>query len=107
MIGLVAIILIILWFLGYIRIESIPIPDMFLFQFNGRSVSLWDVLIFLVVCWAIAVLPTPIRQIAGVLLALWLLALFGIIAITGFSQVIIIAIIVGLLYALFSRRTVL
>ena len=104
MIGLIAVLLIILWFLGYIRIESFPIPNFQLFEINARPVSLWDLLIFLVVCWAIAVLPTPLRQIAGVLLALWTLALFGIIAITGFSQVIIIAIIVGLLFSLFSRR---
>ncbi|MDQ3098784.1 MAG: hypothetical protein M3Q44_03490 [bacterium] len=106
MIGLIALILIVLWFLGYIRIESFPIPDFQLFQFNARPVSLWDLLIFLVVCWAIAVLPTPLRQIAGVLLVLWTLALFGIIAITGFSQVIVIAIIAGLLFSLFSRRTI-
>jgi hypothetical protein len=106
MVGLIAIILIFLWFLGYIHIESFPIPNFQLFVINARPVTLWDLLIFLVVCWAIAILPTPLRQIAGVLLALWTLALFGIIAITGFSQVIVIAIIVGLLWSLFSRRTI-
>jgi hypothetical protein len=106
MLGLIALILIVLWFLGYIRIEAIPIPNFELFMLNGRSITLWDLLIFLVVCWAIGVLPTPIRQIAGVLLALWLLSLFGIIAIAGFSQIIVIVIIAALIYSLFSGRRV-
>lgn len=103
MLGLIALILIVLWFLGYIRIDAIPIPDFYLFSLNNRQVSFWDLLIFFVILWAISVLPTPLRQVAGVLLALWLLALFGIIAIAGFSQIIVIVVIITLLYSLFRR----
>lgn len=41
-------------------------------------------------------LPSPFREIATVILVLWLLSLFGIIAIAGFSQILIIALIVGI-----------
>jgi hypothetical protein len=107
MLGLIALILIVLWFLGYIRIESIPIPDLYLFSINNRQISLWDLLIFGVILWAIGALPSPLRQIATVLLVLWVLGLLGIIAIAGFSQIVVIVIIIGLLYSLFTRRTVL
>ena len=88
--------LIILWFLGYIHIPWLVIPHVNLFVINGKAVTLYELLILIVVVWAVSFLPTPLRQIAGVLLILWLLATLGLIVIAGFSQIILIALIVGI-----------
>jgi len=100
--------LIILWFLGYVRIDGITIPDINLFTINGQPITLWSILILLIVGWAISVLPTPFRQIAAVLLILWILSVLGILAIGGLalSNLLVIAIIVGLIASLFARETV-
>lgn len=100
MLAAIVLILIILWFLGYVNIGNINIPDFPLFTLNGNIISLWDVLIFAVIIWAIGVLPSPFRQIAGVALLLWILATLGIIAIAGLSSLIVIALILGLIFAL-------
>lgn len=92
--------LIVLWFFGYIRIDNFPIPNFPLFGINGHDIRLWDLLIFAVILWAISVLPSPLRQFAMVLLVLWLLATFGIIAIAGLSHIIVIAVIASVVLAL-------
>mgnify|MGYP006384972727 CR=1 FL=1 len=102
MIAAIIIILIILWFLGYVNIGNLSIPDISLFTLNGNVISLWDMLILFVILWAIGVLPTPLRQIAGVGLILWVLATLGIIALAGLPSLIVIAIILGLIFSLFS-----
>jgi hypothetical protein len=100
----ILVLLIALWFLGYIDIPSIPIPDIFLFTINGRPISLWDTLIFLVIVALIGALPGPFRHVALALLVLWLLALFGIITLAGLPNMIVIALIVGLIAYMFSGR---
>jgi len=101
MIGFIIVVLIILWILGYIHLTGFPIPNFSLFLINGHTVRLWDLLILLVVGWAIGILPSPFREIATVLLILWILSLLGIIAIFGFSQIILIAIIAGIILSIF------
>lgn len=103
MIEILLVLLILFWFLGYIRVGGINIPNAQLLVFNGRPITLWDVLIFIVVLWAVGLLPSPFRQIAGVLLVLWLLSLFGILAVTGLSNLIVIALIVGIVASLIRR----
>jgi hypothetical protein len=90
------IILIILWLFGYLNIGFINIPNITLFTINGRSITLWDLLILLVVGIIIKILPSPFREIAGVLLILWALSVLGILAIAGLSNMLLIAIIIGL-----------
>lgn len=97
MIEVLLILLIIFWALGYIHVGNIVIPNTVLATLNGRPITLWDLLIFIIVLWAIGILPTPFREIAGVLLALWVLSLLGLIAIAGLSNLIVIAIIVGII----------
>lgn len=97
MLGLILIILIALWFFGYIQISGINIPDFVLFNLNGHPIRLWDLLILLVVGWALSILPSPLREIASVLLVLWVLSVLGILAIAGLSQLFIIAIILGII----------
>lgn len=99
MIGIIIIVLIVLWFLGYIHLSQFPIPDIILFHINGHPITLWDLLILFVISWAIGVLPYPFRQLAGVLLILWILSTLGIIAIFGLSNLLVVAIIVGLIFS--------
>jgi hypothetical protein len=80
-----------------VNIPGLPALDIELFSFLGKSVSLLDLLIFFIIVWIIGILPSPFRQIAGVILALWLLSFFGVIAIAGLSNILIIVLIVGLL----------
>ena len=103
MIETLLILLILFWALGYIHVTGLTIPNALLFHFNSRPVTLWDVLIFVVVLWAVGILPSPFREIAGVLLVLWILALFGIIAIAGLSNLLVIAIIVGIVASFIKR----
>lgn len=100
MLAVIVLILIVLWFLGYVRIGNLNIPDISLFTLNGVDISLWDVLILTVVLWAVSVLPSPLRQIIAVGIVIWVLSTIGVIAIAGLSSLIIIAIILGLLFSL-------
>lgn len=101
----IIIILIVLWFLGYNPFSWITVPDITLFTFNNRPITLWSILIFLVIGAAIGILPSPLRQIASVLLALWVLSILGVISIAGLPSLIVIAVIAGLIFSLFSSRT--
>jgi hypothetical protein len=96
----IILILIVLWFFGYVNIGNLNIPDITLFTLNGNVISLWDLLIFAVIVWAIGVLPSPLRQIAMVGLVLWVLATLGILSIAGLPSLIIIALILGLIFFL-------
>ncbi len=99
------VILIILWFLGYLRVGGLPpIPDFFLFSLNGQQITLWNILTLLVISTVIGVLPSPFREIAGVLLILWVLSVLGILALGGLSSMLVIAIIVGLILYLAGFR---
>ncbi len=95
----ILLILIVLWFLGYGPIEAFYVP---LFRIGGNTITIWDILIFVVVLGVINLLPSPIREIAIVLLIIWLLSVIGILAVSGLSSMIVIAIIVGVILALIS-----
>jgi len=94
----ILVLLILFWLLGY---GPIQVFHIILLQFNGLSITIWDLLIFLVFVWLVTSLPSPFRQIAVVFVLIWLLSSLGIIAIAGLSNILVIAIIVGvLLYVL-------
>jgi len=57
---------------------------------------------FIIAIWAIGILPSPLKQIAGVLLVLWVLSTLGLVAVAGLSQIIMIAVIVGIGLSLFK-----
>jgi hypothetical protein len=99
MILAVLLVLIVFWFLGYSPFFSLHLP---IFSIGRISINLWDILIFILVLYLIDLLPGSIRAIAVVLLILWLLGLFGIVAIPMFSNIIVIAIIIGLVLYLLS-----
>ncbi|HUD05120.1 MAG TPA: hypothetical protein VMR59_03980 [Patescibacteria group bacterium] len=101
MIIAIVIILAILWFLGYIPVSGISIPNLVLFTINNHPITLWNILILLVVGWAIGILPRPFQAVASVLLLLWILSVLGIFAITGLSSIIVLVIIVALIASIF------
>lgn len=100
MIGFILIILTVLWFLGYIHLSFIHIPDIVLFTLNNQHITLYNILILAVIAWAIGVLPTPFRQIASVILILWVLSTLGFLYIAGLSSLLILALIVGIIFFL-------
>jgi hypothetical protein len=97
----IIIILVILWILGYAPISGLSIPTINLFTINNHTITLWEILILLVVGWAISILPRPLQLIASVLLLLWILSVLGILAIAGLSNIIVLVIIVALIVSIF------
>jgi hypothetical protein len=97
MLAFLLIALIVLWFLGYIQISGLAIPDTTLFYLNAHPITLWNMLTLLVISAVIGLLPNPFRAIASVFLVLWILSVLGIFVFAGLSSILIIAIIVGLL----------
>lgn len=98
----ILLILIVLWFFGYMPLGNISVPNTVLFSINNHPITLWNVLILLAVGWALSILPSPFREIASVLLLLWVLSVIGILAIAGLSNILIIAIILGFAFYVFS-----
>jgi hypothetical protein len=103
MLELILVILVLLWLTGNLNLVGVQIPNLSLLVVNGRMITLIDLLVFLVILWAIGVLPSPIREIAGVILVLWVLSVLGFIALAGLSNILVIAVIVGLIVAVFRR----
>jgi hypothetical protein len=96
----IVVLLIVLWFLGYVQISNVVIPNVPLFMINEHLVTLVELLIFLAIVWAVSILPTPLRQIGFAVVVLWVLATLGIITVAGLSSILVIAIIVGVLASL-------
>jgi hypothetical protein len=105
MLEVIIVLLIILWLTGNLVIPGIALPDISLFVINGQTITLWDLVILALVVWAIGILPSPFRQIAGGLLVLWLLSVLGFLTLAGISlsSIILIAIILGIVASLFNR----
>jgi len=104
MIIAIAIILLVLWFLGYVPISGIALPNIVhvvLITINNHPVTLLEVLILLVIGWAISILPRPLQAVGSVLLVLWVLSVLGVLAIAGLSSVVVLVIIVGLVVSIF------
>lgn len=99
MIGIILLTLIILWLLGYLQV---PAFGSGVISLGNTAITLGDILIFLVVVWLVGILPTPFREIAAVMFLIWVLASVGIISLAGFSNVMLLAIIVGLIVYLVS-----
>lgn len=97
----IIIILVVLWLLGYAPLAGLSIPNVTLLNINNHPVTLWELLILLVVGWAIGILPKPFREIASVLLVLWVLSVLGFLAVAGLPNIIVLVIIVGLIVSLF------
>ncbi len=103
MVGTVLVVLLLLWLLGFVQIPWLVFHNRVLFNVLGHNVTLWELLMFLVVAWAMESLPDPLRQIAFVLVIVWLLSVLGIISIAGLSNLLIVALLIGLALAIFQK----
>jgi len=92
----VLIVLIVLWVLGYAPVSGINIPDIVLFTLNNHPITLWNILILAAIGWVIGILPSPFREVASVILVLWVLSTIGILGISGLPSILVIAVIIGL-----------
>lgn len=101
MIIAIVVVLAILWFLGYAPVSGISIPNFVLVTINNHPVTLWEILILVVIGWAIGILPRPFQAVASVLLLLWILSVLGIFAIVGLPSIIVLVIIVALIASIF------
>lgn len=88
--------LVALWLIGFIQIPMFTIPNQVVLVFNQQSITIRDFLIFILIIWIVSVLPKPFRIIAGIMFVLWILSIIGIVTISGLSNLLILAIIVGL-----------
>lgn len=100
---IILVLLVIALITGFIQIPGFSLPNYVLFTINGEAITLLNVLIFLLILWAIGILPSPFREIAGVLFVLWLLSVLGFIAIAGLSNLLVIAIIVGIVVSMVKK----
>lgn len=101
MLTVILLVLILSWFGGYGPFLTLRVP---LFHILGHTVNLWDILIFLIIIYVIDSLPGILRSIAVVILVVWLLSLFGLIAIPLLSNILVIAIIIGVGLQLLSNK---
>src|SRR6266436_3341514 len=85
MLILILFLLFLFWLLGYGTIAVMPFP---LFSFMNRVITLWDLLIFFIIMWLIGILPGPFREIASIIFILWILSVFGIVAIAGMANLL-------------------
>jgi hypothetical protein len=105
MLAALIVIVALLWVFGYVHIYGINFPNINLFVINSKTITLIDLLILLLVSAAISILPTPFREIAGVFLILWILAVLGIISLAGLGlpSILLFVIVIGLIVSLFGR----
>ncbi len=103
MLEAIVVILVILLLTGSIRVNGFNLPQITLFRVNGEAITLINVLIFLIILWAIGVLPSPFREVAALLFLLWVLSVLGVIAVAGLSNLIVLAIIVGIVFSILKK----
>lgn len=104
MLLIIIVILAVLWFLGYMPITGVSVPNITFFSLNNQAITLWNILILLVALWAIGLLPGEMQTIASVLLLLWVLSELGILAIVGLPSIVVIIIIIALVFVLFRNK---
>lgn len=101
MAGIILLVMVVLYFYGYVQIPGVTVPNPILFVLNGQSISLAAVLIFLAIIWTISILPPILRVIGIILLAAWTLTELGFVVIAGLSNFIAIAVIISLFVIIF------
>ena len=100
MLGIVLILLSILLISGHLGFDTFDTPNYVISQFNGHPITLIQILIFLVVIWAVSLLPKLIREIVLLLLVVWVLSLLGFISLIGVPDLFILAILLIIVFKL-------
>jgi hypothetical protein len=94
MAGAILVFLILLFLLGFIQIPF-SINNIVLLNYGPIFITLYDLIVFLFIIFIIDLLPESFRAIAYVILLLYILSFLGILAITGFSSIIVLGLIIG------------
>jgi len=103
MLTAILVILILLFITGNLNLSGLSFLDVVLFSINGQAITLLNLLVFGVILSALGVLPSPLREIGGVLFVLWILSILGFLAIAGLSNLLILAIIIGIVFSIFNH----
>lgn len=99
MLVILLVLLFALWFLNYIGLPIIPL-GMVIFTAFGVSITLFQLLIFLIILALTAALPPAIRLVAIFLLFLWALSVFGLVSVFSLPDIVIFATIFAVVYYL-------
>ena len=100
----IIVILVLLWVLGIVRIPGVVLPNLNLFVFFGRTITLVDLFLLAVALWLISHLPSPLREIVGIILLLHILTILGIVTIAGMPNIFGIAIVAGTFLYLIAKK---
>ncbi len=101
MAGIILLLMVLLYFYGYVQIPGLTVPNPTVFIIHGQTISLAAFLIFFAILWTITVLPPVLRIIGIILLTAWTLTELGFVVIAGLSNFIAIAIIISLFVIIF------
>lgn len=101
MIILLLIILAGLWFLNYIGLPVIALGTV-LFTILGVSITLYQLLVFLIIVGFVGLLPSSVRLMALFLLFLWVLSIFGLVSVFSLPDIVVFAAIFGVIYYLIT-----
>lgn len=93
MLKAVLIIFVLLWLLGFIHVSFLAIPIIGAFTFQS-------LLYLIVIVFLISLLPGIFRTIAIVIFILWLLSSFGFLILGGFSNLILLILILVVVFAI-------
>ena len=91
--------------MGVVRIPVLRFIDFPILSIAGRAVGLVELLKFILILWLIRILPSPIREIVTVILIIWLLSFFGLFFFAGFSNILVLLLIIGLIMYFFGGRS--
>lgn len=96
-------ILVVLWLLGIISIPWLVRPHFPPLNILGLDLTIEKILVIGILIWIASSLGGPFRQIVWVLVVLWILSALGIIVVGGLSNLLVIAIVVGLVLSLVQK----
>lgn len=99
------VVLVILWVMGLLNIPGLSVPNVTLFSFNRHPITMVNLIIFLMVVWIISLLHSPAREIASILLVLWVLSIFGILAIPGLANIVFLVLVLGIAATFFGKKS--
>jgi hypothetical protein len=101
MVGFILLLMILLYFYGYVQIPGITVPNPTILTIHNRPISVSAFLIFVAILWTVSILPPVLRIIAIILLLAWTLTELGFVVIAGLSNFIAIAIMMALFVLVF------
>ncbi len=98
------VILLLLWLGGIVRIPWLGVPHFPTISLRGYHVRLELFILAFFILWISGSLGSPLRQILWALVILWLLSFLGIVVIGGLTNLVVIALIVGLILGLVQGK---